>query len=165
MLDYKYPGTLFLALPARRKVLRLDFLSEFHMSKMIQIFLIFFSLRNKILGAHFLLKIFFGNFNFKTTSYGKIMPDSWPSCKGRQSIHGHLWSRITANFVRPFEKLGCRRCRFRGYWLYSLVSHSIFEKMSWSDQRIFRGFYQISQGNLIGPIRCPWINSHATFWC
>ena len=23
-----------------------------------------------------------------------------------------------ANFVRPFEKLGCRRCRFRGQWLY-----------------------------------------------
>ena len=27
-----------------------------------------------------------------------------------------------ANFLRPFEKLGCRRCRFRPYWLYSRVS-------------------------------------------
>ena len=25
---------------------------------------------------------------------------------------------LMANFVRPFEKLGCRRCRFRSYWLY-----------------------------------------------
>jgi hypothetical protein len=57
---------LCLALPARRKVLKLDF-SEFSMSKIIRIFLIFFSLRNKILGAYFLLKLFFGNFNFKTT--------------------------------------------------------------------------------------------------
>ena len=46
----------------------LDFQSEFSMSKIIRIFLIFFSLRNKILGAHFLLELFFGNFNFKTTS-------------------------------------------------------------------------------------------------
>ena len=32
-----------------------------------QIFLIFFSLKNKNLGAHFMLKLFFANFNFKTT--------------------------------------------------------------------------------------------------
>ena len=50
---------LCLALPARRKVLKLDFLSEFSLSKIIRIFLIFFSLRDVILGAHFLLKGFF----------------------------------------------------------------------------------------------------------
>jgi hypothetical protein len=37
------------------------------MSKIIRIFLIFFSLKNKNLVAHFLLKSFFCNFNFKTT--------------------------------------------------------------------------------------------------
>ena len=45
------------------------------MSKIIRIYLIFFiSLKNKILGAHFLLKLFFGNFNFKNT----FLPKSGP---------------------------------------------------------------------------------------
>ena len=46
---------LCLALPACHKVQKLDFQSEFSMSKIIRIFLIFFSLRNKILVAHFLV--------------------------------------------------------------------------------------------------------------
>ena len=46
ILDYKCPGMLWLDLPARCKVLNLDFQSDF------------FSLRNKILGAHFLLELF-----------------------------------------------------------------------------------------------------------
>ena len=37
------------------------------MSKIIRIFLIFFSLKIKSLGADFLIKWFFSNFNFKTT--------------------------------------------------------------------------------------------------
>ena len=41
-----------------------DFQSQFSMSKIIRIFLIFFSLKNMILGAHFLLLTFFENFNF-----------------------------------------------------------------------------------------------------
>ena len=49
---------LCLALPVGLKVQKLDFQSGFSMSKIIQSFLIFFSLRNKILGAHFLLKCF-----------------------------------------------------------------------------------------------------------
>jgi hypothetical protein len=44
---------LCLPLPARHKELKLDFQSEFSMSKIIRIFLIFFSLSNKILGALF----------------------------------------------------------------------------------------------------------------
>ena len=40
------------ALRARRKVQKLDFQSEFSMSNIIQIFLIFFSLENDRLGAH-----------------------------------------------------------------------------------------------------------------
>ena len=61
ILDYKCPGMLGLALPARCKVLKLDFQSDFLMSKIIQISLIFFSSRKMILGAHFLQKLFFGN--------------------------------------------------------------------------------------------------------
>jgi hypothetical protein len=53
------------ALPARRKVLKLDFQSEFSTSKIIESF--WFLFRYKILGAHFLLKWFFGKINFKTT--------------------------------------------------------------------------------------------------
>ena len=40
--DYKCPRMLCLALPARRKVRKLDFQSEFSMSKIIRISLIFF---------------------------------------------------------------------------------------------------------------------------
>ena len=47
---------LCLALLAWRKVRKLDFQSEFSMSKIIRISLIFFSLKNNKLGAHFLLK-------------------------------------------------------------------------------------------------------------
>ena len=46
------------------KVPILDFQSEFSMSKIIRIFLKKFSLKNMILGAHFLLWTFFENFNF-----------------------------------------------------------------------------------------------------
>ena len=56
ILDYKRPGMICLTLPAHRKVLKLDFQSEFSISKIIRIFMIFFSLKNKILGAHFLLR-------------------------------------------------------------------------------------------------------------
>ena len=40
--DYKRPGMICLALSALHKVRKLDFQSEFSMSKIIQIFLIFF---------------------------------------------------------------------------------------------------------------------------
>ena len=40
--DYKRPGMLCLALPAHRKMRKLDFQSEFSMSKIIRIFLNFF---------------------------------------------------------------------------------------------------------------------------
>ena len=45
--DYKCPRMLCLALPPHRKVQKLDFQSEFSMSKIIQIFIILFSLKNK----------------------------------------------------------------------------------------------------------------------
>ena len=50
-----------------------DFQSQFSMSKIIQIFLNFFSLKNMILGAHFLLLTFFENFNFYSTLFTKNM--------------------------------------------------------------------------------------------
>ena len=55
------------------EVPKLEFQSEFSMSKIIRIFLIF-SLKNKNLGAHFLLKRIFGSFNFKATFLLKSGP-------------------------------------------------------------------------------------------
>ena len=50
-----------------------DFQSEFSMSKIIRIFLFFFSLKNIILGANFSLLTFFDNFNFYSTLFSKMM--------------------------------------------------------------------------------------------
>ena len=47
-----------------QKVPNFDFQSQFSMSKIIGIFLNFFSLKNINLGAHFLLLTFFDNINF-----------------------------------------------------------------------------------------------------
>ena len=49
-----------------------DFQSQFSMSKNIRIFLKKNSLKNMILGAHFLLLTFFENFNFLTTLFPKM---------------------------------------------------------------------------------------------
>ena len=57
-----------------QKVPKLDFQCEFSMLKIIQIFQIFFSMKNKKLGAHFLLKLFFGNYTFETTLFTIIIP-------------------------------------------------------------------------------------------
>ena len=65
---------LCLALPLCPEVPKLDFQSEFFMSKIIRIFLIFFSLKTKNLGSHFLLKSFFGNFNSNSTFLLKSGP-------------------------------------------------------------------------------------------
>ena len=46
------------------EVSKFDFQSQFSRSKIIRIFLIFFSLKNMNLGAHFLLLTFFDNINF-----------------------------------------------------------------------------------------------------
>ena len=46
-----------------QKVTKFDFLSQFSMSKIIQIFLIFFSLKNINLKANFLFPTFFDNIN------------------------------------------------------------------------------------------------------
>ena len=50
----------------------MDFQSQFSMSKIIRIFLIFFSLKNNRLGAYFLLRWFFDNFKFKNTLLLKL---------------------------------------------------------------------------------------------
>ena len=97
---------LCLALLPRHKVQKLDSQSEFSLSKMIRIFLIFFQLKNKSLEAHFLLKMIFGNFNFKTTILLKSGLIFDKAAKLEAKPPG------MANFVRPFEKLVCRRYRF-----------------------------------------------------
>ena len=95
ILHYKCPGIICLALPARCKVLKLDFQSNYSMSKINRIFLFIFSLRNKILGAHFLLKWSFGNFNFKTTSLlksGPIFDQAAKLVKAfRDALYPGLW--------------------------------------------------------------------------
>ena len=63
---------LCLALPACRKVQKMDFQSQFSMSKIIRIFLNFFSLKNTNLEAHFLLLAFFDKINFLTTLLLKL---------------------------------------------------------------------------------------------
>ena len=50
------------ALHQPREVPKLDFQSDLNLSDL-------FLLKNKNLGAEFLLKLFFGDFNFKTTFY------------------------------------------------------------------------------------------------
>ena len=75
LADYKHPRMLFLSLPLRRKVQKLDFQSEFSMSKIILTFLIFFSLKNKSLGTHYLLKCFFVTSILKNSFITKIRPN------------------------------------------------------------------------------------------
>ena len=53
---------------------KFDFQSQFSISKIIRIFLIFFSLKNIILGAHFLLLTFVENFNFWSTLFSENGP-------------------------------------------------------------------------------------------
>ena len=62
-----------------QKVPILDFQSEFSMSKIIWIFLIFFSLKNISLEEGFLLLSFFENFNFWTTLFTEMVPNFWQS--------------------------------------------------------------------------------------
>ena len=52
------------------------------------------------LRARYLLKLFFGNFNFKTTLFTKIISEFWQVGNAMQSIQGHLYSGRIANFVR-----------------------------------------------------------------
>ena len=64
---------LCLAFPACRKVRKMDFQSQFSMSKIIRTFLnFFFSLKNTNLEAHFLLLAFFDEINFLTTLLLKL---------------------------------------------------------------------------------------------
>jgi hypothetical protein len=61
------------------KVPKSDFQSQFSMSKIIGIFLIFFSLKNISLKEGFLLLSFFENYNFWTTLFSKMVPNFWQS--------------------------------------------------------------------------------------
>ena len=56
-----------------QKVPKSDFQSQFSMSKIIRIFLIFFSLKNTSLEEFFLLLSFFENFNFLRTKSDKLL--------------------------------------------------------------------------------------------
>jgi hypothetical protein len=55
--DYKHPWMLCLTLRTRQKVLKYDFQSEFSMPKIIRIFPIFVSIKNKSLVANILVTL------------------------------------------------------------------------------------------------------------
>ena len=63
-------------------------------SKIIWIFLNFFSLKNIILGAHFLLLTFLENFNFQTTLFSKMTSNFWR--------HLLNWTQDLKNFLRAW---------------------------------------------------------------
>ena len=72
------------------------------MSKMIQIFLTFFSLKNFILGAHILLLTFFENFNFWTTLFSKMKSNFW-----RLLLN---WRQDLKTFLGWLLVLGLKEC-------------------------------------------------------
>ena len=81
---------LCLALPACRKVRKMDFQSQFSMSKIIRIFLNFFFIDNTNLEAHFLLLAFFDKINFLTTlllKLGQIFDEVAKLGKSTQDAH------------------------------------------------------------------------------
>ena len=82
---------------------------NFLCQKSSESFSIFFSLKNTNLGAHFLLLTLFDNINFSTTLLLKLGQIFDEVAKLGKSTQERM-----ANFVSPFEKWGCRRCRFRG---------------------------------------------------
>ena len=97
---------LCLVLPPCPKVQKLDLQSEFSCQKSPESFRLFFSLKKRSLGAHLLVKWFFGNINLKTTFFTKIKPDFGQGGKARHSILGHLSLGRMANLVRPFWQIG-----------------------------------------------------------
>ena len=94
-----------------QKVPKFDFQSQFPMSKIILIFLIFFSLKNTNLGANFLLLTFFDRINFEIFLLLKWCPffDSSPLVQNSKFNH-FLWvcwflCKNLSNFVPPSWKL------------------------------------------------------------
>ena len=66
-------------------------------------------MKNKNLGAHILLKLFFGNFNFKTTFLLQSGPIFDKAAKlGKATRDADNWGGYLSNFVSSFEKLDCR---------------------------------------------------------
>ena len=92
----------------RRKVPKSDFQSHFSMSKIIRIFLIFFSLKNISLEESFLLLSFFENFNFWTTLFFKMVPNFWQS----------VWTSVKVKSKKYFYFTDSTPC-----WLTSAKLH------------------------------------------
>jgi hypothetical protein len=72
-----------------------DFKSQFSMSKIIQIFLNCFSLKNIILGAHFLLLSFFENFNALFFSKNVSNYSRLRSCRSSSLYQKNICSEFT----------------------------------------------------------------------
>ena len=72
---------------------KFDFQSQVAMSKIIGIFLIFFSLKNMQKGTQHVFMTYFHNFDFKFTLFSKCVPDFLPlkpkRIKGRELFYAH----------------------------------------------------------------------------
>ena len=89
----------------RQKVPKSDFQSQFSMSKIIQIFLIFFSLKNISLEEGFLLLSFFENFNFWTTLFSKMVPNFWRSVWTSVKVKSKNYFYFTDFFAKIYSLL------------------------------------------------------------
>ena len=84
----------------RQKVPKSDFQSQFSMSKIIRIFLIFFSLKNISLEEGFLLLSFFENFNFWTPLFSKMVPNFWRSLWTSLKVKSKKYFHFTDFFAK-----------------------------------------------------------------
>ena len=135
---------LCLALPACRKVRKMDFQSQFSTSKIIRIFLNFFSLKNTNLGAHFLLLTFFDKISFllliwcpifdslpliQNSKFNNFFWVCWFFCKNLPVLPYGRFFKIIYLELRFFRiHIGC-------------TNYQIFQRDRWVDRPVERPFY------------------------
>ena len=92
-----------------KKCQNLTFKVNFSMSKIIQIFLFFFSLNNISTVAHFFVIAIFDRFNFSITLFSKMMPNFYTNPLNKFSkFNNFLWvcyflGKNLSNLYPPFE--------------------------------------------------------------
>ena len=89
----------------------LTFKVNFLCQKLSESFSFFFSLKNINLGAHFLLLSFFGNFNFWSTLFTKIMLIFWLIDLGRMLIWQKFFFMKKCYFSNNSPPIWCANCR------------------------------------------------------
>ena len=89
----------------RQKVPKSDFQSHFSMSKIIQIFLNFFSLKNISLEEGFLLLSFFEKLNFWTILFSEMVPNFWRSEWTSVKVKSKNYFHFTDFFAKIYSLL------------------------------------------------------------